>query len=60
MAVAGIPGALASLWLIPSGSPFLAKAVPLVAELMGAALALWRVPPFPWLEAKLTDKETTN
>ena len=60
MAVAGIPGAITSLWLVPSGSLFFALAVPLAAELLGAALALWRVPPFPWLEAKLSDKGAAN
>jgi hypothetical protein len=30
--------------------------VPLAVELVGAALALYRVPPFPWLEAKLSRK----
>ena len=60
MAVAGLPGALASLWLVPSGSLLFALAVPLAAEMLGAALALWRVPPFPWLEAKLSKKEAAN
>ena len=51
--VAAIPAALAADWLVPSGSFVLALAVPLAGMLLGAALALWRVPPFPWLEKKL-------
>jgi hypothetical protein len=48
--VAAIPTALAPDWLVPSGSFVLALAVPLAGIVLGAALALWRVPPFPWLE----------
>ena len=58
-AVAAIPTALAAGWLIPSGSFVLAWAVPLAGMILGAALALWRVPPFPWLEKKL-DKDAAN
>jgi hypothetical protein len=60
MGVAAIPGALAAIWFVPSGSFNLALAVPIAIELLGAVLALWRVPPFPWLEAKLSDKEAAN
>jgi hypothetical protein len=60
MAVAAMPGALAAIWFVPSGSFYLALAVPIAIELLGAVLALWRVPPFPWLEAKLSDKEAGN
>jgi hypothetical protein len=56
MAVAGIPGAFASIWFVPSGNVALAMAVPFAVELVGAALALCRVPPFPWLQAKLSRK----
>jgi hypothetical protein len=59
MGVAAIPGALAAIWFVPSGSFNLALAVPIAIELLGAVLALWRVPPFPWLEKKL-DKEAAN
>lgn len=57
--MAAIPTALAAGWLIPSGSFVLAWAVPLAGMVLGAALALWRVPPFPWLEKKL-DKDAAN
>jgi hypothetical protein len=56
MGVAAIPGALVAVWLVPSGSFHLALAVPVGIELLGAFLALWRVPPFPWLEARLSDE----
>jgi hypothetical protein len=53
MAVAGIPGAFASIWFVPPDSFALAMAIPFTLEVVGAVLALCRVPPFPWLEAKL-------
>jgi hypothetical protein len=56
MAVAGIPGAFASIWLVPSGNLVLAMIVPLAVELLGAARAVCRVSPIPWLEAKLSRK----
>ena len=45
-----IPGALAAIFFVPSGQFVLALAIPLAVMLLGAALALLRVQPFPWLE----------
>jgi hypothetical protein len=53
---AAIPSVLVAVWFVPSGSFNLALAVPLAGMALGAAMALWRVPPFPWLEAKLSKR----
>jgi hypothetical protein len=52
-AVAAIPAVLMAVWMVPSGAHVLALVVPPSGIVLGAALALWRVPPFPWLESKL-------
>ena len=59
MAAPAIPSVLAAIWFVPSGTFNWALAVPAAGQLLGAALALWRVPPFPWLEKKL-DKDAAN
>jgi hypothetical protein len=52
-AVAAVPAVLMAVWIVPSGAPVLALMVPVSGMVLGVALALWRVPPFPWLESKL-------
>jgi hypothetical protein len=42
-----------AVWIVPSGAHVLALMVPVSGMVLGVALALWRVPPFPWLESKL-------
>ena len=52
VAVGVVPGVLAGTFLAPVGFGF-AAVIAFAGMLLGAILAVLRVPPFPWLESKM-------